>query len=105
MRRTRLNNKKYMNNKAKVLVSASPENPEPSENTTFFITQWVTPEVGKMLQKSSIMNPEFNVHYSEKEWHEDGDLVQIRLTFRNCGRNLYQQRLFTFLIRTFHKIN
>lgn len=76
---------------------------ESAENSTFFIVQWVKPDVAKLLQKSSIQNAEFDVHYAEKEWHEDNDLVQIRLTFRNCGRNLYQQRLFLFLIRTFHK--
>ena len=78
---------------------------EPVENSTYFITQWVTPDIAKILQKSSIINAEFDVHFSEKEWHDDGDLVKIRLTFRNCGRNLYQQRLFLFLIKSFYKTN
>ena len=78
---------------------------EPVENSTYFITQWVTPDIAKILQKSSIINAEFDVHFAEKEWHDDNDLVKIRLTFRNCGRNLYQQRLFLFLIKSFHKTN
>jgi len=89
-----------MTKKTSDVIEAS--KPDQTENTTFFIVQWVAPDVAKKLEKSSVKNPEFDVHYQEKEWHDDGDLVQIRLTFRNCGRNLYQQRLFAFLIRTFH---
>jgi hypothetical protein len=93
MRRTRTtNNQKYMTKKT-----------EPVENSTYFTQQWLSPDVAKILQKSSVQNAEFDVHYSEKEWHEDNDLVLVRLTFRNCGRNLYTQRLVLFLIRTFHK--
>ena len=76
---------------------------EPVENSTYFTQQWLAPDVAKVLQKSSITNTEFDVHYLEKEWHEDGDLVLVRLTFRNCGRNLYTKRLFLFLIRTFYQ--
>lgn len=76
---------------------------EPVENSTYFTQQWLSPEVAKILQKSSVANPEFDVNYMEKEWHEDGDLVLVRLTFRNCGRNLYTQRLVLFLIRTFYQ--
>jgi len=94
MRRTRTTNQyKYMNKKAEPKV----------DNTTFFTQQWLSADVAKILQKSSVANPEFDVHYSEKEWHEDGDLVQVRLTFRNCGRNLYHQRLVLFLIKSLHK--
>ena len=75
---------------------------EVETNSTYFTQQWLQPDVAKILQKSSVANPEFDVHFSEKEWHDDGDLVLIRLTFRNCGRNLYTQRLVLFLIRTFY---
>lgn len=94
MRRTRTTNKKnkYMTKKT-----------EPVDNSTYFTQQWLNPEVAKILQKSSMANTEFDVHYSEKEWHEDGDLVLVRLTFRNCGRNLYHQRLVLFLIKTFYQ--
>jgi hypothetical protein len=94
MRRTRQtnNNNKYMTQKKSEVV----------ENSTYFTQQWLQPDVAKILQKSSMTNTEFDVHYSEKEWHEDGDLVLVRLTFRNCGRNLYTQRLVLFLIRTFY---
>jgi hypothetical protein len=66
----------------------------------YFTQQWTTPEVAQKLKKSSIQNPEFNVLFEEKEWHEDGDLVKIRLTFKNCGKNIFTQRLFNFLIRS-----
>ena len=72
------------------------------EESKYFTQQWVRPNVAKMLQKSSNANPEFDVHYQEMEWHEDNDLVKIRLTFRNCGKNVYIQRMFAFLIKTFN---
>jgi hypothetical protein len=68
----------------------------------YFTQQWVRPNVAKMLQKCSYAHPEFDVHYQELEWHEDNDLVKIRLTFRNCGKNVYIQRMFAFLIKTFN---
>lgn len=70
----------------------------------FFTQQWVNPDVARALQKSSISRPEFNVHVKEIEWHEDNDLVKIRLTFNNCGKNLFTQRLFAFLVSTFKTI-
>lgn len=68
----------------------------------YFTKQWVHPNVAKALQKASISYPEFDVHYQEIEWHEDGDLVQVRLTFRNCGKNVYIQRIFGFLTKAFY---
>lgn len=68
----------------------------------YFTQQWVTPEVAAKLKKSSIIHPEYDVHYEEIEWHEDNDLVKIRLTFRNCGKTIYVQRIFSFLIKTFN---
>lgn len=68
----------------------------------FFTQQWMHPDVAKLLQKSSLANPEFDVHYQEIEWHDDNDLVKVRLTFRNCGRNLYTQRLVSFLIKSLY---
>jgi hypothetical protein len=68
----------------------------------YFTQQWVNPDVAARLKKSSIQNPEYNVHFEELEWHEDGDLVKIRLTFRNCGKTVYMQRVFSFLIKTFN---
>ena len=72
------------------------------EETKYFTQQWVTPMVAKQLQKCTYAHPEFSVHYQEMEWHEDNDLVKIRLTFRNCGKNLYIQRIFAFLIKAFN---
>ena len=51
---------------------------EVETNSTYFTQQWLQPDVAKILQKSSVANPEFDVHFSEKEWHDDGDLVLIR---------------------------
>jgi hypothetical protein len=68
----------------------------------YFTQQWLTPSVAKLIQKTTLSNPEFMVHYQEMEWHEDSDLVKIRLTFRNCGRNLFTQRLMAFLIKALH---
>jgi hypothetical protein len=68
----------------------------------YFTKQWVNPGVAKLLQKTSLAHPEFDVHYQEMEWHEDGDLVQVRLTFRNCGKNVYIQRIFAFLTKAFY---
>jgi len=68
----------------------------------FFTQQWMDPNVAKLLQKSSLAHPEFDVHYQEMEWHEDNDLVKVRLTFRNCGRNLYTQRLVSFIIKSLY---
>jgi hypothetical protein len=68
----------------------------------YFTQQWVTPDVAARLKKSTILNPEYNVYFEEVEWHEDGDLVKIRLTFRNCGKTIYMQRVFSFLIKTFY---
>lgn len=69
----------------------------------FFTQQWVQADVAKLLHKTAISSPEFNVHFEEKEWHEDGDLVKVRLTFRNCGKTLYIQRIFAFLTKALHK--
>jgi len=66
----------------------------------YFTQQWTTPDVAQKLKKSSIQNPEFNVLFEEIEWHEDGDLVKIRLTFKNCGKNIFTQRLFNYLVRS-----
>jgi hypothetical protein len=68
----------------------------------FFTQQWFFQDEAKIIEKSTLINPEFDVHYQEIEWHEDGDLVKIRLTFRNCGRNLFTQRLVKFLIKSFY---
>lgn len=68
----------------------------------FFTQQWFSSDEAKIIQKATLMYPEFDVHYSEMEWHEDGDLVKLRLTFRNCGRNLYNQRLVKFFIKAFY---
>jgi hypothetical protein len=68
----------------------------------YFTQQWVNAEVAKLLHKTSLSNPEFDVHYEEIEWHEDGDLVKLRLTFRNCGKNVYIQRIFAFLIKALY---
>jgi|LauGreDrversion4_2_1035121.scaffolds.fasta_scaffold01075_6 hypothetical protein len=68
----------------------------------FFTQQWFFADEAKIIEKSTLIYPEFDVHYQEIEWHEDGDLVKIRLTFRNCGRNLYTQRLVKFLIKAFY---
>jgi hypothetical protein len=65
----------------------------------YFTQQWVNADVSKLIHKTSLSNPEFDVHFEEIEWHEDGDLVKIRLTFRNCGKNVYIQRIFAFLIK------
>jgi len=73
-----------------------------SEKTKFFTQQWMQPEPAKLLQKSATANPEFDVHFEELEWHDDGDLVKVRLTFRNCGKNLFTQRLVSFLIKSLH---
>lgn len=69
----------------------------------YFTQQWVKPDVAARLKKSSIQNPEYDVYFEEIEWHEDGDLVKIRLTFRNCGKTIYMQRVFSFLIKTFYE--
>lgn len=87
----------------KKIIPIKETEPEKVDNSTFFTQQWLSADVAKILQKSSIANPEFDVHVLEKEWHEDADLVLIRLTFRNCGRNLYTQRLVLFLIKSLHK--
>jgi len=71
--------------------------------TKYFTQQWVSPDVAKLLLKTTLSNPEFSVHYEEIEWHEDNDLVKIRLTFRNCGKNVYIQRIFAFLIKALQK--
>jgi hypothetical protein len=68
----------------------------------YFTQQWITPDVAKLIQKTTLTNPEFMIHYQEMEWHEDNDLVKIRLTFRNCGRNQMTQRLVAFLIKALH---
>ena len=68
----------------------------------FFTQQWFFQDEAKIIEKSTLIYPEFDVHYQEIEWHEDGDLVKIRLTFRNCGRNLFTQRLVKFLIKAFY---
>lgn len=68
----------------------------------YFTQQWVVPDVAKLIHKTSLSNPEFQVYYQEMEWHEDNDLVKIRLTFKNCGRNLLTQRLTAFLIKALH---
>lgn len=68
----------------------------------YFTQQWVKADVAKLLQKTSLSSPEFNVHYQEMEWHEDGDLVKIRLTFRNCGKNMYIARIFAFLTKALY---
>ena len=77
---------------------------EPKESVKkyekYFTQQWTTPDVAQKLKKSSIQNPEFNVLFEEIEWHEDGDLVKIRLTFKNCGKNIFTQRLFNYLVRS-----
>ncbi len=70
----------------------------------YFTQQWVSPDVAARLKKSSIQNAEYDVHFEELEWHEDGDLIKIRLTFRNCGKTIYMQRVFSFLIKTFHEL-
>ena len=79
-----------------------------TEKTTkyekYFTQQWTTPDVAARLKKSSIQNSEYDVHFEELEWHEDGDLVKIRLTFRNCGKTIYMQRVFSFLIKTFYEL-
>jgi hypothetical protein len=67
-----------------------------------FTQQWLSPDVAKLIQKTSISNPEFMVHFQELEWHDDGDLVKIRLTFRNCGKNQFTQRLIAFLIKSLY---
>jgi len=68
----------------------------------FFTQQWVSADVCKILHKATLTYPEFNVHLQEVEWHEDNDLVKIRLTFRNCGKVLFTQRLVGFLIKSLH---
>ena len=68
----------------------------------YFTQQWVNADIAKVLQKTALSNPEFDVHYEEIEWHEDGDLVKLRLTFRNCGKNVYIQRIFAFLIKALY---
>lgn len=68
----------------------------------FFTQQWVRADVAKLLQKTSLSNPEFNVHFQEMEWHEDNDLVKVRLTFRNCGKNVYIQRIFAFMTKALY---
>lgn len=68
----------------------------------YFTQQWVNLNVAARLKKSSIINPEYNVYFEEVEWHQDEDLVKIRLTFRNCGKTIYMQRVFSFLIKTFN---
>jgi hypothetical protein len=65
----------------------------------YFTQQWVNADVAKLLQKTALSNPEYNVHIQEMEWHEDGDIVKLRLTFRNCGKNGYVQRIFSFLTK------
>ena len=68
----------------------------------YFTQQWVNADIAKVLQKTALSNPEFDVHIQEVEWHEDGDLVKLRLTFRNCGKNVYIQRIFAFLIKALY---
>ena len=68
----------------------------------YFTQQWVNADVAKLLHKTSLSNPEYGVHYEEVEWHEDGDLVKLRLTFRNCGKNVYIQRIFAFLTKSLY---
>ena len=68
----------------------------------FFTQQWVSPDVCKTLHKATLTYPEFNVHLQEMEWHEDNDLVRIRLTFRNCGKVLFTQRLMVFIIKALY---
>ena len=68
----------------------------------YFTQQWVSADIAKVLQKTSLSNPEFDVHIQEVEWHEDGDLVKLRLTFRNCGKNVYIQRIFAFLTKALY---
>ena len=67
-----------------------------------FTQQWVSADVCKILHKATLSYPEYNVHLQELEWHEDGDLVKIRLTFRHCGKVLFTQRLIGFLIKALY---
>ena len=66
----------------------------------YFTQQWVEADVAKQLQKTAVKHPEFNVHIQEMEWHEDGDMVKLRFTFRNVGKIAYMQRVFAFLIKS-----
>ena len=74
-----------------------------AKSEKFYTQQWVSADVAKELQKSASINPEFDVNIQELEWHEDNDMVKLRLTFRNCGKNVFTQRLMSFLIKSLYK--
>ncbi len=68
------------------------------ETTKYFLNQWFTNDVAAKLKECSLLNAEFDVHYKEVE--REGNLTKVQLTFRNCGRTIYHQRLVNFILKS-----
>lgn len=57
----------------------------------------------RKLLTSCIVNPEFQCSINDKEWDEDEAFVKVDITFRNCTKPQFHQRLIHFIIKTFNK--
>ncbi len=78
-------------------------NEEITPQSKYFTQQWYELDVARLLKKSTIQNPEYDVSFKEMERSEEDGLVKVQLTFRNVGRTQYHKRLISFLVKSIYK--
>jgi hypothetical protein len=78
-------------------------NEEITPQSKYFTLQWYDIDVARLLKKSSMTNPEFDVTFKEMERSVEDGLVKVQLTFRNVGRTQYHKKLINFIVKSLYK--